>query len=235
MPCSATPSGAVSAGSNPAGGTPKLRAKVPIGPARTGITGACRPPPGCDTTRRALTPSAPHTLPKVSPGPSAPVDQSPAQDDQDFHVCRERRSPQPFASRTAIPAHCPGNPLTPGRPARRNEHPRPRGLHDNGHYRVDLPRPWRGFRAGGRTRGRARSVNLLPVHSWSTVADHAATRLRLPQVDAAVAICARPPRRSRAPGGRQRRLLERPGCGLPGPGTPSCAPSHRRGRGRNGR
>ena len=57
-----------------------------------------------------------------------------------------------------------------------------------------------------------------------------ATRLRLPQGDAAVAICAQPPRRSRVPGGRQGRLPERSARGLRGQGEPSCAPPHRRGR-----
>src|SRR6266536_1322600 len=68
-----------------------------------------------------------------------------------------------------------------------------------------------------------------------TVTDRAATRLRLVQVDAAVAICARPLRRSRVTGGRRGRLLEQRARGLCGPGMPSCAPPHRRGRGRSGR
>src|SRR6266516_7524668 len=53
------------------------------------------------------------------------------------------------------------------------------------------------------------------------VVHHAATRLRPPQVDVAVAICARPPCRSHVTAGRQGPLLGWPGRCPDRPSTPS--------------
>jgi hypothetical protein len=54
----------VSAGSNPAGGT-RTRADSLTQPGGTVHPAGCHPLPGCDSRRHVLTPSAPHTLPKM--------------------------------------------------------------------------------------------------------------------------------------------------------------------------
>jgi hypothetical protein len=59
------------------------------------------------------------------------------------------------------------------------------------------------------------SRSFTPCHhrGWPALVDHAAMQLLLPQVDAAVAICGRLPRRSRVTGGRLGWLPERSASG----------------------
>ena len=88
----------MSAGSNPAGGTPKALAKAPCRPGSTSDQPGCRLPPGCDSKRHDLTPSATHTRPKGRQPGDDLLSATPSRVRQG---ARRAVRPQPYLSRGA--------------------------------------------------------------------------------------------------------------------------------------